>query len=171
MMAHEHNWSRPLGMRAESRYTNRQRSFFETIVFLLLSVLLLVAIVSGVGSYAAVSDAYQAQADQRVGLNLIASNVRASDAPAGVVRGTGPEGDALVLVDKQDDMTYETRIYQYQGNIVEEYAIAGTDYTPAKAQVLVSSQAFSFKVKDGLLTITTDQGTAQVALRHDQGSA
>jgi hypothetical protein len=150
---------------------NRPRRIFAVCVFVLLFVVLLAAIVSATGVYRSVAAEQEQQSDQRVGLNLIANYVRASDVPDAVARGEGPEGDALVLVDRQADATYETRIYRWQGSIVEEYAIAGSLYTPEKAQALVTSDTFSFDYDDGLLTITTDQGSTSVALRSTQGNA
>lgn len=70
-----------------------------------------------------------------------------------------------------DTGNYETRIYLYKGNIVEEYAIAGTPYDPGKSVKLSKSSKFDLSYKDGLLTIMTEQGTTNIALRSMQGGA
>ena len=92
-----------------------------------------------------------------------------ADAADAVEEGIGPEGRALVLGEHLESGTYETRIYQYQGNIVQEYAIAGHDYAPDRAQVLAASAIFDFTYAGNLLTVTTDQGSFDVALRSAQG--
>ena len=66
---------------------------------------------------------------------------------------------------------YETRLYAYQGAIVEEYTRAGTAFTPEKAREIVRSSTFDFTYTDGLLTVHTDQGSTSVALRSVRGGA
>lgn len=48
---------------------------------------------------------------------------------------------------------------------MEEYAVSGTAYTPARATQIVASDTFSFSYAKGLLTINTDQGSSSIALR------
>ena len=100
---------------------------------------------------------------------LLANSVHVADAADAVSVGKGPEGNAIVLVERLDTGTYETRIYQYQGNIVQEYAIQGRDYNPGNAQILASSATFDFSYEGNLLTVNTDQGSFNVALRSEQG--
>ena len=82
-----------------------------------------------------------------------------------------PEGDALLLLEHLRSGTYETRIYLYQGHIVEEYAPEGKPYAPEKATQIMMSDNFSFDYEAGLLTITTDAGSTEVALRCAKGGA
>ena len=83
----------------------------------------------------------------------------------------GPEGLALVLTEHLGNGDYETRLYAYQGAIVEEYTRAGTAFTPEKAREIVRSSTFDFTYTDGLLTVHTDQGSTSVALRSVRGGA
>lgn len=68
-----------------------------------------------------------------------------------------------------DSGTYETRLYAYEGRILQEYSLASSPYTPEKASVVAESNTFSFNYANGLLAVTTDRGTAEVALRYTQG--
>ena len=61
--------------------------------------------------------------DTRLATGLIANSVRAADSVDAVGAGKGPEGRSLVLTERLDSGTFETRIYAYQGSIVEEYAL------------------------------------------------
>lgn len=83
----------------------------------------------------------------------------------------GPEGRSLVLGEETDAGSYELRMYLYDGNVVEEYSVAGAAYTPTRAQVLFKSSTFEFELDGKLLTIITDQGKTEVALRSWQGVA
>jgi uncharacterized protein YodC (DUF2158 family) len=146
----------------------RKRNYifiFEALLFALIVGLLLAALAAGVGVYKNISDKRTADEQGRAGLTLIANSVRNADAIDAIGVGAGPEGQALVLSEYADSGTYETRIYEYQGNVVEEYAVSGTSYTPGRASQVVSSDSFSFSYAKGLLTISTDQGSTSIALR------
>ena len=101
----------------------------------------------------------------RLGLSLINNSIHLNDVANAVGVGNGPEGQSLVLTENLDSGSYETRIYSYQGTIVEEYAAAGTAYTPEKARDVVASSTFDFEYANGLLTVYTDQGATRIALR------
>ena len=99
------------------------------------------------------------------------SNVRAADAVDAIGTGQGPEGRSLVLTERLDSGTFETRIYAYQGSIVEEYTLADAAYTPERATPIVNSELFAFTYENGLLTVDTDDGSVQIALRSVRGGA
>ena len=144
---------------------------FTVILFSIFVISLLLAIYAGTGIYRSIASTRDTSDATRLGLNLIANNVHATDATGGIAAGTGPEGRSLVLVEHLDSGTYETRIYLYQGNVVEEYALAGAAYTPAKAAKIASSSQFSYTYENGLLIVTTDQGSIDIALRTMQAGA
>ena len=74
-----------------------------------------------------------------------------------------------MVVETLDSGTYETRFYLYEGKIVQEYSLATNAYTPERATEVTESSSFDFSYSGGLLRVTTDQGTAEVALRYTQG--
>ncbi len=142
---------------------------FPAVFLAVLFILLLSALVMGVRTYSSVAAAQQSSNEAREGLQLIANNVRANDTHGSIAVGQGPEGPSLVVVETLDTGTFEIRTYLYQGNVVQEYAVSGNAYSPKTASVLCESQTFSFGVDKGLLSITTDQGSAEVDLRSIQG--
>ena len=154
-----------------SRKSEKYVGVFPLLLFAFFVIALLMAIIAGTSIYRSLSNMRASSNDARLGLNLIANSVRASDASGSVAVGTGPEGRSLVLVESMPSGTYETRIYRYQGSILEEYSLAGSSYTPGKATRLTGSQTFGFSYKGGLLTVTTDQGSVDIALRNLQGGA
>ena len=95
--------------------------------------------------------------------------VRYNDVAAALREADGPEGPALVLSRTLASGTYETRIYHYQGQVLQEFAAAGRPFDPKGATPLMQTEEFSFEVHDGLLTFTTDRGSFDVALRADAG--
>ncbi|BDE97409.1 DUF4860 domain-containing protein [Raoultibacter timonensis] len=134
--------------------------FFGVMILALLGLLLL-----GIRSYSNANSARMEGNDMRLGLSLINNSIHLNDVANAVGVGNGPEGQSLVLTENLDSGSYETRIYSYQGTIVEEYAAAGTAYTPEKARDVVASSTFDFEYANGLLTVYTDQGATRIALR------
>ena len=120
---------------------------FTVLLFALFIVALLIAIMAGTGLYRALVEVRDQADDTRLATGLIANSVRAASG------------------------TFETRIYAYQGSIVEEYALADAAYTPEKATPVVASERFAFSYENGLLTVETDDGSVQVALRSVRGGA
>lgn len=144
---------------------------FPTLLLAVFFAALLMALISGVTVYKAVSANQQASSAQREGAGLICNVVHANDSKGAIAQGQGPEGKSLVVAESLDSGTYETRFYLYEGKVVQEYSLAGSGYTPEKATEVTASDTFDFSYSKGLLTVTTDQGTAEVALRHMQGGA
>lgn len=144
---------------------------FTALLFALFILALLIAIMAGTGLYRALIDVREQADTSRLATVLIANSVRAADAVDAVGKGQGPEGSSLVLTERLENGTFETRIYAYRGSIVEEYALADAAYTPDKASHIVDSERFSFDYDNGLLTVETDDGVVQVALRSAKGGA
>ncbi len=142
---------------------------FPTLLLAVFFVALLLSLIAGVTVYKHISDLQNESNAQREGLGLIINTVRANDATAAIAQGEGPEGKSLVIVEHATSGTYETRFYRHDGKILQEYSLAGSAYTPEKASKVAESATFDFSYTDGLLSISTDQGTAEVALRYTQG--
>ncbi len=156
---------------ARRRVENKHRSLsvFTMALFATFMAIELIAIVIGTMGYRSIHAAQSAEQASSHVLGPIISAVRSNDAEDAVAVGQGPEGRSLVLVNAQDDSTYETRIYLYEGSLVEEYSLAGTAYTPAKATRIATTSTFDFSYENGLLSVFCDQGTARVALRSARG--
>lgn len=135
------------------------------IIFALFVILLLLALVAGLRSYASEVASSDDSKATRLSVGFLANTVRSFDSTGFVCTGEGPEGEALVLAEHTPAGVFETRIYAYQGNLLQEYALSEAAYSPESATVLFPTDEFSFNVSDDLLTIETQAGTANVALR------
>lgn len=147
----------------------RRRNYFPALLMLVFLAILLVALVTGVTIYKNVANIQLSTDEGRLGKQLIGNTVRARDGVNAVRVGVGPEGPSLVLVEYLDTGTYETRIYLINDAIVEEYTVSGTPYDASRSVKLADSSKFDLSYDSGLLTIKTDQGTTEVALRTMQG--
>lgn len=144
---------------------------FTALLFAVFVIMLLLAIVAGTRVYSGLRGLQTSANGTRLGVSLISNMVHSNDSASSVATGQGPEGRSLVLREELESGTYETRIYLYQGYIVEEYTLEGSAYTPERASQIVESSTFSFSYEDGLLSISCDQGTSEVALRSLLGGA
>ena len=156
-------------VRVDAKGASFAGRIFPMLLLGLFFVALLLSLMAGVAIYQGISREQASANSQRESLALIANVVRAGDASAGVAQGRGPEGPALVLRERAASGDYETRLYEYQGAIVQEYAPASNAYCPDKAAKVADSRTFGFTLDNGLLTVTCDQGSTEVALRSMQG--
>lgn len=143
-------------------------ALFAVVVLALLGLLAL-----GTNAYRTLAEDRDDAAALRQESGLLLNTVRANDTADAVEEGVGPEGPSLVLVERLDSGTFETRLYAYQGFIMEEYVVAGAEYDPASATRVAESQTFEFSYDgaSGLLTLVTDAGEARIALRCGGGAS
>lgn len=135
-------------------------------------VVLMTGLAAGVAMYQSVANDQFDTSAARMQSGLLASNIHANDEAGALGTGNGPEGRSLVLAKRDaDGDRYEVRFYLYQGHVVQEVSMAGSAYTPERAQQLLASDTFDFELYGSLLAIRTDQGTTNVALRSRQGGA
>ena len=128
------------------------------------------SLAAGASLYRFATTAQLAATNQHLQSGLLANVIHAGDLAGAVAEGTGPEGPALVLRRRLASGTYETRIYRYEGSVVQELSAAGRPYDPLGATPLIESDTFSFTREGQLLTITTDEGSFVVALRSIAGT-
>lgn len=138
---------------------------FIVLLFGIIVLFLFIMLLFGVNIYDSTNKSRLENDDRRLGLSLIANSIRMNDVTDAVGVGQGPEGRSLVLTETIDGVDYETRIYTYEGKIVQEYAMAQTPYTPTRTREIVESSVFEFEYSNGLLTVRTDQGETSVAFR------
>lgn len=150
----------------------RNSRVFTVVLLAVFFIVLMAGLAVGVAMYQAVANNQLETNAARMQAGLLASNVHVNDVANAVGTGNGPEGRALVLSERAGDGgAYEMRIYLYEGNVVQEYSLAGAAYTPERAQPLISSSSFDFALHGNLLVIFTDQGATNITLRSYQGGA
>lgn len=153
----------------ESEGMSPAKRLFPALVLGAFFLALLMALVTGALVYKSITDSTAATNATRQGAGLVCNAIHSNDAKGAIAVGQGPEGRSLVIVELLDSGTYETRFYLYQGNVVQEYSLAGSAYSPETASPVTESSTFDFSYSHGLLTVTCDQGTSEVALRSVSG--
>lgn len=145
---------------------------FAAILFCLFIIILLFTFLFGISVYQSLNTMAETESTQRVEQSFLANVIHSNDIHHAIRVGEGPEGRSLVFFEEVEGAgNYETRLYSYNGSIVYEYALAGTPYAPQKALQLFESELFDFSYTDNLLTINTDSGSVDIALRSEEGAA
>lgn len=125
------------------------------VMLLLLHALLITALllltVAGARLYSAALNARDAHAARRLALSYIQSQTTGFSGDRVSVQ-PGPEGDMLVL--KEADGDYETRIFLYQGSLCADFSPAGSALNPEDGQRICALESLSLQLEDGLLRIT-----------------
>ena len=142
---------------------------FTLLLMVVFFVILMGGLAGGASMYSSIARTQAHNNDLYQQSGLIVNTVRTNDKLYSLEKGEGPEGPALVLVKTVDGESYETRLYLYRGHVMEEYAVAGSPYNTSTATVLFDSNTFDFSFDGSLLSVTTDFGTSDVALRSRQG--
>ena len=144
---------------------------YPLLLFAIIVLSLLFLVMTGTGLYSAVVDSQTRNRGARAALSYLAARVHAADAAGAVSVGEGPEGAALLLRENADGETYETRIYLYEGALREEYGTADAALDPQDSERIVDAKSFSVEqVRPGLLVVSTEYGSADIALRSGRGT-
>ena len=144
---------------------------YPLLLFAIIVLSLLFLVMTGTGLYSAVVDSQTRNREARAALSYLAARVHAADAAGAVSVGEGPEGAALLLRENADGETYETRIYLYEGALREEYGTADAALDPQESERIVDAKSFSVEqVRPGLLVVSTEYGSADIALRSGRGA-
>ena len=151
----KHSKSSPLGL-----YTIGIAALF------LAGFLLLV--VFGAKNYQSTVNVQNGNMETRSVLSYLATTVRAYDAAGAISVEETQEGACLRIAD--GDTGYALRIYQRDGELLEDYAPADAALQPEEAQPIGPTRTLDIQRLDGgLLRIRTDEGQVLLHLRSEEG--
>lgn len=111
----------------------QQTAFAQLLLYgeLILALLVLTAV--GAKLYGSTLAAKDAHSHQRLALSYVQSQAMGFTGDA-LQTAPGPQGDMLVL--READGGFETRIYVYEGNLCSEFSPVGSDCAPDSGQVI-----------------------------------
>ncbi len=117
----------------------------------------------GGATYRAVLQSKARTDERRTALAYLTAQVRAHDVRGGIELRDG--GRTLVLREEGEGTVYEMRICARLGNLVEEYAPAGSAAAEQDTAVIAKTEAFAASLAgEGLLCLQTDAGQVLVKL-------
>lgn len=152
------------------RSFSRATPAFSLALFALMLGCILWLTALGAGLYGRLEISRSANEQTRAALGSLVTRVRSCDAAGAVWLDCGPEGDMLVLSDRESG--YQFRIYLADGWLVEQFCAADAVTDPTDAQRLAQAQEFTAQwASPSLLRLTVDGNTADAALRSAEGGA
>lgn len=145
------------------------QALFSMALFGLMLGCVLALTVFGAQVYRALTDSQARNQAARASLSYLAARLHAADERGGVRVEHTARGDVLILAEEQDDTGYETRIYLYEGMLMEEYCAVGSESDPEFAQQVARTDSFSAAMEGDLVSVTTGEGTVCVCLHSGEG--
>ena len=131
------------------------------LLFGVFSVCILAVLLTGADAYRRLTDRDQAAFDRRTTLQYIATRVRQAD------RADGGRVSALVFDDRDG---YVTRVYCWNGSIMELYAEEALDLTLEAGEPVMEAEAVEFSMEDGRLRISSGEDSLILSLRSGKGA-
>lgn len=156
---------------SKTQHTSTKSKVAALVLFALFIVCLLLVLVAGVKAYSTLATADAVTKTSRFSGGMLENNVRAFDELDAVTSAQGPQGTALVLTQTTPAGAFETRLYQYNGELMQEYVAQEAPFSPELAVPVMRTKTFSFSFENNLLTIVTDEGRTYVAIRSGAGTA
>lgn len=143
------------------------------LLFGVFAACVLMVLLTGADAYRRLTRRDQAAFERRTGIQYIATRVRQSDSLDGLAVENFGGVDALVLGAGEE---YVTRIYCYDGELMELYAAADLELTPEDGERIMAVDWLELKLEDGLLKIgCIDEGGSvsqmSLSLRSGEGGA
>lgn len=122
---------------------------FTFALVALFAVLALFLAVIGIKDYQSVLDATDVNNDARVAMGYVANKIRTCD-EADLITVKNMDGrNVLVLKEMYDGDEYETRIYHYDGVIMEQGYEEGEEFLLEDGTEIVGAQAFDITMENG----------------------
>ena len=132
------------------------------LLFGVFAVCVLSVLLTGADAYRRLTERDQSSYSRRTCVQYIATRVRQADRAEGVSVEPFGEGDALVL----SEDGYVTRVYHYDGYLMELYASAEEELHPQDGQRIIPAGGVELSLEDGLLSVeVTDEQGVQDSLR------
>lgn len=154
---------------------NRTQHHIDSLAPLLLfgvfSACVLAVLLTGAQAYRRLTDRDGERFARRTAVQYVATRVRQSDSLDSVAVEDFRGISALVL---REEGGYTTRIYCYDGYLMELYAAQEDLMVPGDGERIMASQGLELSLEKGLLTVTATDGsgvrsTLLLSLRSGEG--
>lgn len=133
------------------------------LLFGVFAVCVTIVLLIGADAYRRLAARDETAHVRRICMQYIATRVRQAEGPDRISVEEFGGGNALALA---DSLGCVTRVYYYDGHIMELYTDAGNILSPEAGEQVMEACGLEFSLEDGLLTVTvTDTEGEQSTLR------
>lgn len=145
----------------------KHRHHLEGLAALLLfgvfAVCVLLVLLTGADSYHRLNERDRAAYDTRTAAQYITTKVRQADRLDCVSVARFGDGDALVFADEYDGERYVTRVYTYNGYLMELFSAAADEMSPEDGERLMPLAGLTAETAGRKLSVTCDEGGRQAS--------
>ena len=136
--------------------TNSPLGLYTTAIAALFLAVFLLLVLFGARTYQGAAARQAANNEARAVLSYLSTCVKSGDSAGSIAVEHGAHGPVLIV---GEDTGYALHIYQQDGQLLEEYAAAGSALRPENATILGRTETFLLESPtEHLLRITTDEG-------------
>lgn len=130
-------------------------SLIAPLLLLLVCMLCAVlTVLTGIRLYSRITESSSSLQDNRTAVSYIRQKIRFLSADGTVEIRQAEGGDALVLTDMENNASYTTWIYLYDGSLCEYYASSQTPFMPAAGTVILPLEDLDLSLDDQILSLT-----------------
>lgn len=126
-------------------------SLMALMLFGVFAACLLFLLLTGADIYQKMRDRDTAAYDSRTAVQYITTRVRQADRADRLTVGAFDGSDALILLEETEGGLYETKLYCYDGWLMELYAAADTDLSPEDGEKILELNRLKLSLADGFL--------------------
>ena len=129
----------------------------------LFSIAILFALLSGAGVYSRLTKQTQVHYDSRTTIQYIATKIRQASSSDAVNVSSFHGKDALCITQSIDNTDYITRIYCYDGYLMELFTIDADGFSPEDGEKILPAEDLRITCQDSLvvITLTNADGSAR----------
>lgn len=120
-------------------------------ILAVFALLILSVLLGGAGAYKRLTEQGKRQFDSRTCIQYIATKIR--QAPEGVLVDTFGQSDALLIPQTYGEDRYVTRVYCYDGWLMELFTSRSGEFSPEDGERLLPAQKISLQQEGTMLTI------------------
>ena len=137
------------------------------LLFAVFAVGVFSVLLGGAEGYRRLTRRDEAAYDSRTCIQYLAAKLRQAPEPAAVGIADFGDGKALQITQTVEGECYVTRIYCYDGWLMELFSIADGDFSPEDGEKVLPASAFSVTQRQDLLVIHITDGNGQkLQLQH-----
>lgn len=137
------------------------------LLFAVFAIGVLAVLLSGAESYRGLTQRDDASYDSRTCAQYLASKIRQAPDPNAVGISDFGGADALQIAQSIEGEIYVTRIYCYQGWLMELFSTAEGEFSPEDGEKVLPASSFSVTQQRDLLLISiTDGNGKRLQLKH-----
>ena len=118
------------------------------LVFACFMVSVMFVLLSGADIVQRLTDRDQAAYNSRTAVQYLTTRIRQADEAGSVSVTTAEETSVLVLTEKINDLLYETRVYCYDGYLMEMFSPSGIGLPLEFGEKILPMDQFSVSIED-----------------------